>query len=199
MPRPRNFDADEVTAAARETFWSNGYAATSIDNLVAATGIGRGSLYGAFGDKHSLYMQALDGYVTSVVEQNHHDLCEADGTAMQRLVAHVRRHMHLTLSDSKRRGCLISKSAAELASSDREVVKHTKHSLDAWRRDLSAALTQAQTDGDLPADRDVDELASLLLTVLRGMESIRTQGASPAVVSAAGELAIELLLGRAQE
>lgn len=195
MPRPRSFDDAEVTNVARDVFWSNGYAATSIDHLCAATGLGRGSLYGAFGDKHALYLRALDGYVTAVVAQNHHDLREADGSALERIVAHIRRHMRSTLADTKRRGCLISKSAAELSSSDRGVVQHTRHSLDTWRKDLVATVVEAQADGDVPADRDADALASLLLTVLRGMESTRTQGGSPAVISSAGELAIDLLLG----
>ena len=50
MARPRTFDEQEVVAAARDEFWERGYAATSVDDLTAATGLGKGSLYGAFGD-----------------------------------------------------------------------------------------------------------------------------------------------------
>ena len=57
--RPRTFDADEVLNKARAVFWNLGYAATSLDDLAAATGLNRPSLYGAFGDKHALYMAAL--------------------------------------------------------------------------------------------------------------------------------------------
>ncbi|WP_226863405.1 TetR/AcrR family transcriptional regulator [Mycolicibacterium baixiangningiae] len=161
--------------------------------MVAATGLGRGSLYGAFGDKHSLYVKALDGYVESMVEHNHHELRLADGSAKQRLTGHIRRLVQMTLADHNRRGCLVSKSAAELASSDREVAKHTKRMLDTWRRDLAATLAEAQADGDISAGRDTRALASLLLTLLRGMESTRTQGASTSVISTAGEQAIELV------
>lgn len=189
------FDEAEVLLAARDVFWSKGYCATSVDDLCAATGLGRGSLYGAYRDKHSLYLKTLDAYATAAVEQNHHDLCEAPGTALARLVAHVKRHMRSTLADTKRRGCMISKSAAELSSVDRKVVQHTRHTLDAWRNDLTYAISEAQADGDLPADRDAEALACLLLTVLRGMESTRTQGGAPAVVAAAGEMAMSMLLG----
>lgn len=58
--RPRGFDADEVLVKARAVFWNLGYAATSLDDLAAATGVNRPSLYAAFGDKHSLYMLALE-------------------------------------------------------------------------------------------------------------------------------------------
>ena len=54
MARPRTFDEADVVEAARDQFWNRGYAATSVDDLTAATGLGKGSLYGAFGDKHSL-------------------------------------------------------------------------------------------------------------------------------------------------
>src|SRR3954451_8054213 len=57
--RPRSFDADAVLDKARAVFWNLGYAATSLDDLAAATGLNRPSLYGAFGDKHALYMAAL--------------------------------------------------------------------------------------------------------------------------------------------
>jgi AcrR family transcriptional regulator len=57
--RPRSFDPDAVLDKARAVFWNLGYAATSLDDLSAATGLNRPSLYGAFGDKHAIYMAAL--------------------------------------------------------------------------------------------------------------------------------------------
>jgi AcrR family transcriptional regulator len=57
--RPRSFDPDAVLDKARAVFWNLGYAATSLDDLAAATGLNRPSLYGAFGDKHALYIAAL--------------------------------------------------------------------------------------------------------------------------------------------
>jgi TetR/AcrR family transcriptional regulator, copper-responsive repressor len=57
--RPRSFDADEVLDKARAVFWNLGYAAASLDDIAAATGLNRPSLYAAFGDKHALYMAAL--------------------------------------------------------------------------------------------------------------------------------------------
>lgn len=62
--RPRSFDPDEVLDKARAVFWNLGYAATSLDDLAAATGLNRPSLYAAFGDKHALYMAALERSAT---------------------------------------------------------------------------------------------------------------------------------------
>jgi len=61
--RPRAYDPEEALARARDTFWRNGYTGTSLDDLSAATGMNRPSLYGAFGDKHALYLQTMDRYV----------------------------------------------------------------------------------------------------------------------------------------
>ena len=67
MARPRKFVEDQVIEAARDQFWGHGYAGTSLDDLVAVTGLGRGSLYGAFGDKHTIFMRALDEYSTATM------------------------------------------------------------------------------------------------------------------------------------
>jgi TetR/AcrR family transcriptional regulator, copper-responsive repressor len=60
--RPREYDADKALASAEDTFWKRGYAGTSLDDLAAATGMNRPSLYAAFGDKRSLYLKTLERY-----------------------------------------------------------------------------------------------------------------------------------------
>jgi TetR/AcrR family transcriptional repressor of nem operon len=62
VPRTREFDTEAAVDAAMELFWARGYEATSVDDLVARLGIGRGSLYAAFGSKHALYLPRLDRY-----------------------------------------------------------------------------------------------------------------------------------------
>lgn len=57
--RPRSFNEDEVLDRAREVFWNLGYSAASLDDIASATGLNRPSLYATFGDKHALYMAAL--------------------------------------------------------------------------------------------------------------------------------------------
>jgi AcrR family transcriptional regulator len=59
VARPRSFDEDEVLRAVRDQFWSTGYAATSKDDILAPTGLGKGSFYGAFGDKHRLFLRVF--------------------------------------------------------------------------------------------------------------------------------------------
>ncbi|HRV92857.1 MAG TPA: helix-turn-helix domain-containing protein, partial [Anaerolineae bacterium] len=60
MARPREFDENEVLDKAMDLFWQKGYEATSIQELLTAMGISRGSLYDAFGDKHALFLAVLE-------------------------------------------------------------------------------------------------------------------------------------------
>src|SRR5579859_1141394 len=60
--RPRQYDPEQALAKAAEVFWKRGYAATALDDLVAATGMNRPSLYAAFGDKRDIYLKTLAHY-----------------------------------------------------------------------------------------------------------------------------------------
>ena len=68
MPRPKSFDVDEVLDRAVDLFWVNGFAATSMADLVNHLGINRGSLYSTFGSKQELYERALERYLTRLTE-----------------------------------------------------------------------------------------------------------------------------------
>jgi TetR/AcrR family transcriptional repressor of nem operon len=193
VARPRAFEEAEVIAAAREQFWSDGYAGTSLDDLTAATGLGRGSLYGAFGDKHSLFMRALDEYCSSVETGNAAELREADERAYDRLIGHIRLMARRNAADTDRRGCMMAKSSAELAATDRAVMQRVKRTMAAYQADLAATIKEAQRDGDLDSDADADGLALLLLAVLRGGEALRKAGGTRAAMLTLGEQAIAIL------
>jgi TetR/AcrR family transcriptional repressor of nem operon len=67
MARPRSFDPDEVLDLARDVFWEKGFQGTSLDDVTAATGLAKPSLYAAFGDKHALFLKVLDRYHAGIV------------------------------------------------------------------------------------------------------------------------------------
>src|SRR5258708_7990563 len=89
MARPSKFDESDVVAAARDEFWSRGYAATSADDLTSVTGLGKGSLYGAFGDKHGLFMRALDDYIGIPLDGVRAQLPDPPHSAYDRLPRHI--------------------------------------------------------------------------------------------------------------
>jgi TetR/AcrR family transcriptional regulator, transcriptional repressor for nem operon len=195
MARPRKFVEDQVIGAARDQFWTHGYAGTSLDDLVAVTGLGRGSLYGAFGDKHTIFMRALDEYSTATIAVVRAELRDSAESAYNRLVGHIRSMARVNATDSKRRGCLTAKSASELAATDKAVARRVKRFLDAYQTELAETIAAAQREGDLDGAVDSGDLAALVLVILRGMEALRKGGASSATITSAGEQAIALLPG----
>jgi TetR/AcrR family transcriptional regulator, transcriptional repressor for nem operon len=193
MVRPRAFNEGDVVAASREVFRSQGYAATSIDDLTEATGLGRGSLYGAFGDKHTMFMLGLNEYCSSVKDGFRADLQDSELPPYDRLVTHLRNRAGSTAADTKRRGCLMTKGVGELAATDADVSKLVKGTLEAWLGELAATIAAAQGDGDLAPEANPRQLASLLLAVVRGIEALRTAGMTSTTTTAAMEQAIALL------
>ena len=115
MSRPREFDEGTTLGAIRNTFWDHGYAATSVDDLVRATGLGKGSLYGASGSKREMFVRALREYCEAALEYAEQALGGDDRIGV-RLRSYVQRMV--TLIASSKRGCLLAKAIAELAGED---------------------------------------------------------------------------------
>ncbi|MFJ3306643.1 TetR/AcrR family transcriptional regulator [Streptomyces sp. NPDC086549] len=192
MARPRQFDEEEVVQAARDQFWSVGYNGTSIDDLSAVTGLGRGSLYGAFGDKHVLFLRALDSYNSAALEAWGSAL-GGPGPALPKLERHVRDVAEGITRDVERRGCMMAKIAAELSSVDESVAERIAATVRGLHSALRDCIARAQAEGSLDAGTDADNLASLLLAVLRGLEALGKAGAAPEVVNGAADQALALL------
>jgi AcrR family transcriptional regulator len=193
MARPRKFDETRVVTAARDRFWVSGYAGTSLDDLCEVTGLGRGSLYGAFGDKHALYLRALDDYCTNAAQSSRERLRGGEGSAYERLAAHVRGAAEDIAGDTGHRGCLMAKGAAELGSAHEDVAKRIGRTFTELHADLAECLEEARRDGELARSSDPAALAGLLLAVLRGMEALGEGSADPELITTAAEQALALL------
>lgn len=193
MARPREFDEAEVLLAARERFWSTGYAATTLDDVLAATGLGKGSLYGAFGDKHQLFLRVFDDYCAGLVDAVRRSLQGPDAGAYQRLCSHVRAVANATADDSARRGCLLAKGTAELSGRDEAIANRALQTIEDLEGLLAACVQQAQRHGDIKASADPDELAGLLLAVLRGIEALGKAGKSRASLTSIADAALATL------
>jgi TetR/AcrR family transcriptional regulator, transcriptional repressor for nem operon len=193
MARPREFDEGEVLLAARERFWSTGYAATTLDDVLAATGLGKGSLYGAFGDKHQLFLRVFDDYCASMVDAVRRSLEGPDSGAYERLRAQVRAVANATADDTARRGCLLAKGAAELSGRDEAVANRAFHTIEDLEGVLAACVKQAQRHGDIEPSADPQQLAGLLLAVLRGIEALGKAGKSRESLISIADAALEAL------
>jgi TetR/AcrR family transcriptional repressor of nem operon len=193
MARPRGFDERQVLQAARDEFWACGYAATSIDDVAAATGLGKGSLYGAFGDKHALFLRVFDDYCTEAVNAVRGALDGPDSGAYGRLRTHVLAVARATGNDTERLGCLLARGTAELAGSDPAVAARAKQTFDAIEQALVECIEGAQRAGDIDPSADGRQLAGLILAILRGIEALGKAGKSKAALRGIADAALAVL------
>jgi len=156
---------DVVLKAAMNQFWERGYHATSLTDLTAATGLHRGSLYGAFGDKHQLFLTALQYY-------SRLSLTALD-TSLQAEVsplAGIRRYLlNQAAQATAGRGCLIANTTLELLPDDQEVARVIVSHQQSVEERLEAALDQAVVVGEIAGKRSTAILAHYLLTVAQGL------------------------------
>jgi TetR/AcrR family transcriptional regulator, transcriptional repressor for nem operon len=193
MPRPREFDEADVVAAARDEFWRRGYTATSVDDLTSVTGLGKGSLYGAFGDKHGLFMRALDDYITSAVDGVRTQLRDPRRSAYDRLTRHIRGQAKAVAADTSRRGCMMAKSAAELGATDETVEQAVERAYAVWITELANCIAEAQRDGVIDKQQKPQALATTLLAFMRGQEALHKAGVKSAQLKASAEQTIALM------
>jgi TetR/AcrR family transcriptional repressor of nem operon len=193
MARPRSFDEGAVLRTARDQFWATGYAGTKVDDIAAATGLGKGSLYGAFGDKHALFLRVFDDYCTEAAESTRRALDGPDSGAYQRLRDHLLAIAEATAADRERRGCLLAKSTAECAEHDEAVAARAQRTFRELQEQVTACVAAAQRAGDIAAGHDPAHLASLLLAVNRGIEALGKGGSGPAELRTIAETALALL------
>ncbi|GAA1273293.1 MULTISPECIES: TetR/AcrR family transcriptional regulator [Streptomyces] len=193
MARPRKFDEQQVLDTARERFWAGGYAATRMEDIAEATGLGKGSLYGAFGGKQELFHRVFDDYCGSVVDAVGLQLRGHDADAYARLSDHVHAVAAATAADTAHRGCLLAKGAAELAEHDKTVAKRAHSTIEALRALLEGDIAACQRNGDIAADADPGKLAALVLAVLRGIEALGKAGANEETLTDIADTALAVL------
>ncbi|MFI6087049.1 TetR/AcrR family transcriptional regulator [Streptomyces sp. NPDC051218] len=193
MARTKEFDPDAALQSALELFWRRGYEATSMADLVEELGIGRASIYATFGNKHELYLKALERYADL---QNPRLLAELSqpGPALPAVRSVVRRFGAEAASDAARlNGCFITNTAAELGPHDDAASRCVERSWEHMETLLHSALVRAQAQGELPEDRDPLALARMLLTLMQGVRVVGKASKDPARVRDATEQALSLL------
>lgn len=168
MPWEKAFDVDDVLNKAMEAFWARGYEATSMQDLVASTGINRASLYATYGDKHSLFLKALRMYD---VRQRHALLSRLEAGPSPK--AAIRQLFDAFASsaveDGMNKGCFMTNTALELAARDREarqVVATAQEQIEAF---FERMVKAGQRLGEISPELKPGTTASGLLATLLGL------------------------------
>lgn len=171
MGRPREFDVDAALDRAMQVFWAKGYESASLDDLCEATGLARSSLYGAFGDKHALFLRALARYEDAAATRLRTALARPL-PLRESLAAFLSRLIDDIVAGPGRRGCFIGNSAAELARGDREGCAQVRRSLGRVEATFRAALARAKERGELSPDADPAALARFLTAGIQGLRLV---------------------------
>lgn len=163
MARPRQFDEEAVLSSATDVFWRQGYEATTTDDLEAATGLKRGSLYNAFGDKRGVYLAALDYYARVHMGEAISIVKKRDSAAKS-----VRALLQFVIdqagSKNNRRGCLLCDAGVERAPHDAEVADRVRRSNDRLSRALGEVI--ATSDQSRSAEVVASEADRLVATYM---------------------------------
>ncbi len=176
--RPRAFEPDTALTQAMDVFWQDGFAATSLDDLSAATGLNRPSLYGAFGDKRALYVQAYRQYRKHVNEK-FVPLFQARAPLRTKVRRILTAALDLYLSgDDGPRGCFTVLTASSDAVTDPEVRALVAEAIDATDRAFGRLFADARAAGELPQSADPRALARLAGATIHTL-SIRARAQIP--------------------
>lgn len=180
MARPRTFDEVDVIARARTAFAETGFAGTSLDALLEATGLARQSLYNAFGGKKDLFMRAFlsdTAEAVEAVESIRHGSDSPIARIRARLVQVAVEHGSAQSPPS-----LFTKAAVELSARDPEVAATVASAFDTMRAHYAACIAEAQAAGEIDATADADSLGAFFCALIEGMSTLGGSGAPRATL-----------------
>jgi TetR/AcrR family transcriptional repressor of nem operon len=168
MARPREFDEEEVLTRALDVFRAKGFEGATLDELEQATGLRRGSLYGAFGDKRALFLKALGRYLDTCLRDRLAALaCPGAGRAA--IVGFFEVLARDATADRERKGCLVTNCSIELTDRDPDLACQAARSLDLFEHGFAAAVRAAQEKGEISPAWDPVRLARFLTVCMEGM------------------------------
>lgn len=174
MSRAPEYDRNEVLRRATEVFWARGYGATTVPDLVAATGLKPGSLYAAFGSKRGVFLEVLGQYnqrFMARIEQPRSDRV----SAFAAIEALLESAADDALNDPDRRGCLAVNALLELSRHEPEIDALLCTHNARVQQAMARLIAQAQQEGDIAPSQQPEALSAFLLNNLWGMRVLCRQ------------------------
>ncbi len=192
MVGARQFDEQEVIAIALDVFWRKGLHDATMQDLASATGVQRGSLYNAYGDKEAIFLRAFDQYAGQFLETAGDALAEGDAAARLRNFLDVI-VVNMT-GGSPPRGCLTTRTALDAAISSTAVRQRVQSLLGRLEQLIGKAITSAPGTPAIDANR----LARVVVTFTRGLAVMERAGYGRKQLKEAAGTFVDALLGRAR-
>jgi TetR/AcrR family transcriptional repressor of nem operon len=181
MAGVKQFDRGEVLDRAMALFWKRGYEATSIRDLVAATGINRGSIYASFGDKKGLFVAVLDHYADKIAKPLMAVLRDPDPRhAVERMFDAI---IKRTSDPRLPRGCLNTNTSLECPGSGDEITRKIAEGFGRQESAIYRVLRRAQADGSLEPTLDARAFARFFVAVAQGLNVVNKAVNDPRVLN----------------
>jgi len=192
MPWEKTFETEDALGKAMAAFWARGYEATSMQDLVDCMGIGRGSLYAAFGDKRRLFLRALALY-----DDRHRrrwtERLTAEISPRQAIIVSFEEVVSATLGGA-RDGCLLINTGLEMSPHDPEIAAVVGTALEEMEGFFRTMVQRGQAAGEIAPEIDADQAARGLLALLAGLRVLSRARPDEALLRGVARQA-EALLG----
>lgn len=175
MPKSVTFDRNQVIEDVMKLFWKKGYNGTSMQDLVDVTGLNRSSFYNSFGDKFSLFQEALKHY-----QLRQHEMINgftSNASSPKDAVISLFRGISGDLNQSEQKGCMITSCTTELAGQDDRIKGFLTENMEHVVALFSALIKRAQAQGEIDPEKDPATLALYLFSVLQGIRVTSILGA----------------------
>lgn len=188
MARPREFDIDTVLTQSMQVFWARGYKSTSMEDLMKATQLNKQSLYGAFGDKHALFLKALGLYRQQSFNAIKAILNEPDSAleGIQNLFRKL-----ASSGDKDCLGCMMVNTSLEFGTEDPEVHAELQSMFAGFEKFVEQAVKKGQEQGKITTKFKSHIISKSLISTIGGLSILEKRGESEENIQAILELALE--------
>ena len=189
MARPREFDEAQALDRAMEVFWKQGYQNTSLDDLLEAMGIQRGSFYNTFRSKKEPYIRAIERYADFMTNGGPYTELAQLEPGFAALKTMFQAYLDSVTGKTVPRGCFFAHVSKEHRGEDPDIKKAVLVGVDRMRDMIQRSVEAAQRDGDLPADASPKDIALLIMSAAWGIHVMAEAGVpKEALVNAGGQL-----------
>ncbi len=174
--RPREFDTDQALEAAMRQFWSKGYEATSLQNLLEVMEVSKSSFYETFGSKHELLEQCLTRYTNTLVASLREELHQAK-TGLSFIEQVLKGLIDESSAKGEKCGCLIVNTTNELAQRDKIIAKLVANGTKSLQGVFEEAVRRGQKEGNIPMNKPPEILSNYLVNSMVGLKTMVKGGA----------------------
>lgn len=171
MPRVKQFNETDVLNKAMDLFWKQGYAATSISDLVSHLGINRASIYDTFGDKEQLFLKAFNHY-RSTNQDAIESFLKSQQNIKEGFTSLFKMAIEEAIKDKDRKGCFVVNTTTELIPNDEKVTQLLEKNKEDFQAIFYRYLVLGQKKGQISQETDCKTTATLLFILYNGIRVV---------------------------